>query len=264
MPTTLKLWDEIPLMIEGKKAPTLHYHPTDKRTENKPCVVIFAGGGYENVCVNHEGMGYVPFFNDLGFDAFILDYRVKPYQFPVPLLDARRAMRVVRYHAAELGIDENKILVMGSSAGGHLAAMLCTYQGAIDGEGIDEIDRLGYLPAAQMLSYPVIEPMGHIRSFKNFAGEDEACYTNYMPSLLVNENTPPAFMWHTMRDQSVNVINTLRYAKALKQADVSCEMHMFPDGKHSLVMATGEDEVSRHVHSWVDLLLKWLGYYEFL
>ena len=260
----IKLWDEVPFMLEGKKAPTLQYFPAEKKNEVRSCVLILAGGGYENVCVNHEGMGYVPFFNELGFDAFILDYRVKPYQFPVPLLDARRAMRVIRNNAGEFGLDDNKILIMGSSAGGHLSALLCTYFGAIEGEGVDEIDNIDCLPNAQALSYPVIEPMGHIRSFMNFTGGDESRFEEFMPSLLVSEKTPKAFMWHTMRDQSVNVINTLHYAKALKEHDVSCEMHMFPDGKHSLVMATGDDEIQRHVHSWVGLFEKWLKYMDFL
>ena len=263
MSTIINLWDNPPLMIEGKKSPTLHYYATDKKSENKSCVLLFAGGGYENVCVNHEGVTYVDFFGKLGFDAFVLDYRVKPYSFPVPVLDARRAVRVIRNHAKELGINENKILVMGSSAGGHLAAFLSTYEGKIDGEGIDEIDKIDCKPNGQILCYPVIEPIGHLLSFKNFSGGREELFESLMPSRLVNANTPPAFMWHTARDQSVNVINTLNYAKALKEHDVSCEMHIFPDGKHSLALSLGEDKISKHVHSWVDLLVKWLKYMNF-
>ncbi len=264
MEKTIRLWETPPFLQDGNKSPTLKYFPAEKKNDFRSCVLILAGGGYENVCVNHEGMGYVPFFNEHGFDAFILDYRVKPYQFPVPLLDARRAMRVIRYHAKELGINEDKILVMGSSAGGHLAALLSTYFEAIDGEGVDEIDNIDYLPNGQALSYPVIEPMGHIRSFMNFTGGDESRFEEFMPSLIVSEKTPKAFMWHTMRDGSVNVINTLHYAKALKTHDISCEMHIYPDGKHSLVMATGDDDIQRHVHSWVALFEKWLKYMDFL
>ncbi len=263
MPIEIELWSNTPLMIDGGKSPTLHYYATNKKSRNKSCVLLCAGGGYENVCVKHEGVSYVEFFNEMGFDAFVLDYRVKPYSFPVPLLDARRAMRVIRHNAIALGINENKILVMGSSAGGHLAAFLSTYKGEIDGEGADEIDEIDYKPNGQILCYPVIEPIGHLLSFKNFSGGREELFENYMPSGLVDTDTPPAFMWHTARDQSVNVLNTISYAKALKEHDVSCELHIFPDGKHSLAMSLGEDKISTHVHSWTELLVNWLTYMNF-
>ena len=112
MSTVFKMWDNPPLMMEGKKAPTLHYFPTNKKDKNKGCVLIFPGGGYGSVMTGYEGAEYAEFLNEHGLDAFMLDYRVKPYQFPVPLLDARRAMRVIRKHAEELGINKDKILVM--------------------------------------------------------------------------------------------------------------------------------------------------------
>lgn len=270
MSTVFKMWDNPPLMIEGKKAPTLHYFKTEKKDKNKGCVLIFPGGGYGSVMTGYEGAEYAEFLNEQGLDAFMLDYRVKPYQFPVPLLDARRAMRIIRKNAKELEIDENKILVMGSSAGGHLAALISTYKGEIDGEGVDEVDEIDPTPNGQILCYPVIDTEGHLGSYVNLLGEKE-CYDEFVPSLLCDENTPPVFMWHTMRDDMVDVRNTLTYARALKAHDVSCEMHLFPDGKHGLGLANDstialrqEDEkIGKHVRSWNELLAKWLEYMGF-
>ena len=84
-------------------------------------VVILPGGGYGSRAP-HEGEAYAQLFNTFGMDAFVVDYRVSPNIFPLPLLDARRAMRLIRSNAEEYGIAKNKILIMGSSAGGHLAA----------------------------------------------------------------------------------------------------------------------------------------------
>ena len=271
MPIEFKMWDTTPLMLEGEKAPTLKYFKTSKKDKNKGCVLIFPGGAYRRVMTGYEGAGYAEFLNQHGLDAFVLDYRVKPYKFPVPLLEARRAIRIIRNNAKELGIDENKVLVIGSSAGGHLAALLCTYKGKIDGEGVDEIDEINPTPNGQILCYPVIDPNGHPESFLNLLGERE-CYDGFVPSNLCDENTPPVFMWHTMSDESVNVLNTLSYARALKERGVSCEMHLFPNGKHGLGLADEEAlqlreenrKIGQHVNSWNGILVNWLSYMGFI
>ena len=125
-------------------------------------IVIFPGGAYRGLA-DHEGRGYAEFLNENGITAFVVNYRVAPHKFPLDLLDARRAVRWGRAHAGEYGICKDKIAVMGSSAGGHLTALVSTYRGAIDHEGMDAVDREEYLPNAQILCYPVIcnpaEPM---------------------------------------------------------------------------------------------------------
>ena len=259
MAEALTLWSVAP--GNSEQIPTLTYYKSECKTSDS-AALIFPGGAY-NHFAEHEGKSYALFLNSLGMDAFVLEYRIAPAHFPLPLIDARRAACYIRHNAEEFGIDKDKLLVMGSSAGGHLAAFLSTYKGEIDGEGADEIDEIDYMPNGQILCYPVIEPIGHLLSFKNFSGGREELFENYMPSGLVDTDTPPAFMWHTARDQSVNVLNTISYAKALKEHDVSCELHIFPDGMHSLAMSLGEDKISKHVHSWTELLVNWLTYMNF-
>ena len=120
--TTYKMWDNVPGTC--LEEPVLEYFPAENK-KSDATVVILPGGAYEVRAV-HEGAGYAEYFNSIGMDAFVCEYRVKPHKFPLPLLDARRAIRYVRAHAAEFGIDPAKVAVMGSSAGGHLAGLAST------------------------------------------------------------------------------------------------------------------------------------------
>lgn len=239
------------------------YIPANKKTD--AAVVIFAGGGY---CgrAEHEGQGYAEFLTQNGITAFVVDYRVAPHSFPLPLLDARRAIRFVRHNAKDYGINPQKIAAMGSSAGGHLTALLCTYKGKLDFEGQDQIDALDYLPNAQILCYPVIvspkNDFAHKGSYINLLGGEEMLQNshNYDPNLLVSKNTPPAFIWHTSNDQVVNVKNSTQYLAALNNSGVLAEMHIFPNGPHGMGLANDDN----HVAQWSKLLLNWFKYLNWL
>lgn len=224
-------------------------------------VVIFPGGAY--FChADHEGSGYARFLAAHGYHAFVVTYRLSPRRFPEPLLDARRAVRFARAHAAEYGFDPQKIAVMGSSAGGHLAALVSTYSAPLEGEHTDEIDELDFRPNAQILCYPVIcapdSGIAHTGSYVNLLGVvDPECEATIDPSRLADEHTPPAFIWHTHNDGGVNVINSYRYGEALRRADVPAELHVFPDGPHGMGLSLHEP----HVGQWRTLLLNWLAKY---
>ena len=136
------LWENTPGLCEF--TPVLEYYPAEEK-KTGATVVICPGGGYSDRAV-YEGKGYAEYLNTLGMDAFVCQYRVAPHRFPLPLLDIRRAIRMVRSKAEEFGIDPNRIAVMGSSAGGHRAALTSTYHKPIDFEGMDEIDKQDYIP----------------------------------------------------------------------------------------------------------------------
>ena len=255
------LWIKTPGLCE--ETPTITaYIPSEKKSDI--AVVIFPGGGY-GMRAPYEGEGYAEFLAENGYTSFVVDYRVSPHEFPLPLLDARRAIRTVRHHAEKYGIDKNKIAVMGSSAGGHLAALSATYFEKIDFEGVDEIDNEDFIPNFQILCYPVITLFGkgvaHIGSGKRLLGEmyPDLC-EDLSPQLIVSQKTPPAFIWHTFSDNAVNVKNSLMYAESLKDAGLSAEVHIFPDGHHGLGLAKGDGRVEKHVNKWSELLLGWLKY----
>jgi len=249
---TVKLWQNTPGLAE--ETPVIEvYLPENKKSD--AAVVIYPGGGYAKRAP-HEGKGYAEFLNAHGITAFVVQYRVSPHTFPLPLVDARRGVRWVRQNAEKYGIDKNKIAVMGSSAGGHLAALTSTYLEPIEFEDVEPIDEC-FLPNMQILCYPVIvapapDKVAHFGSYRNLlGGESFTDAFKYDPSLLVSESTPRAFIWHTAADAGVNVINSYTYATKLRQNGVPVEMHIFPDGPHGLGLA----EKYPHTAQWSSLLI---------
>lgn len=253
---TVQLWNHTPGMCE--EVPVLDCFFPEKQTSST-AVVILPGGGYSHRAV-HEGKGYAEFLNSHGIPAFVCQYRVSPHRFPLPLLDARRAVRYVRYHAESFGIDPEKIYIMGSSAGGHLAALTSTYFDPIELENTDEIDEVSCIPNGQILCYPVIKLLGkgiaHLGSGKNLLGELQAEMGEELsPDLIANERTPKAFIWHTFEDPGVNVINSLDYTKKLRTLRIPTELHVYPYGSHGLGLAEGRDRVEE----WSGNLIRWLN-----
>lgn len=252
--------NELPIMTA--------YVPEEKKSDC--AVVVFPGGGYRSRA-QHEGTRYAEFFAEHGVTAFVVDYRVEPNKFPAPLADAQRAVQTVRYYAEKYGVDKNKIAVIGSSAGGHLAALLSTYRENVQTETpeIAEIAAEDYVPNAQILCYPVIdvsdERITHVGTAERFVGEDwKERGAAFSPNKIADEKTPQAFIWHTFSDGGVNVCNSLEYVKRLKEVGVSAELHVFPEGRHGLGLALGEDKTSRHIRRWSDMLLAWLAYIGFI
>lgn len=263
---TYCLWDTVPGGFDA--APTITYYKPDVPASDA-AVVIFPGGGYTHLA-EHEGRGYAEFLAENGVAAFVVKYRHSPFYFPLPLLDARRGVRYVRYYAEKFGIDKRKVAVMGSSAGGHLAALASTYTAPIDFEGVDAIDREDFLPNKQILCYPVInlydKQCAHIGSGDNLIGipyemsNDAETRKALTPTLLINETTPEAFIWHTFEDGGVSVKNSLEYAMRLRDFGIATEMHIFPHGRHGMGLTTHSDAVEDHVARWGDLLVAWLRY----
>ncbi len=262
----MKLWNNTPGLCE--EVPTITYYKPDVK-KSDAAVVIFPGGGY-NHRAPHEGEGYARFLAENGISAFVVAYRVAPHHFPLPLLDARRGMRFVRFYAEKFGIDKNKVAIMGSSAGGHLAALTSTYSNPIDFEGADEIDKEDFLPNAQILCYPVINlynrDIAHIGSGNNLIGDvydetnDEATRKKFSPNLLVSETTPQAFIWDTCGDKVVSIEHSLEYATELHKKGINAEVHIFPDGKHGMGLTQKSTPVECHISQWEDLLIRWFDY----
>lgn len=233
----------------------------DTRT-HRCAIVIFPGGGYWGRA-EHEGQGYAAFLNAHGIAAFVCQYHVYPHQFPVQLLDARRAIRYVRNYAAQFGIDKDQVYVMGSSAGGHLAALVSTYYEPIPSENADAVDQESYIPNGQILCYPVIKLLGkgvaHLDSGKNLLGDRQAAMGEELsPDLIANSKAPKAFIWHTFSDSCVSVLNSMDYAKRLSANHVEVELHIYPHGEHGLGLAPDDP----HVAQWSESLLQWLSLYE--
>ena len=253
--TVIPLYDNGVLLPADDYVPTLeHYAP--KKVTSTSAVVIFPGGGYA-IRADYEGKDYAEFFNENGIHAFVCQYRVRPASFPRPLLDARHAVRFVRANAEKYGIDPNKILVMGSSAGGHLASLVSTYRGTLEGEEQDSLFDIDPTPNGTILCYSVTDMVGkytHVGSRQNLIGDTQTPFESVSTCDIVDDKTPPAFLWHTSADGGVPVANSYKYALALREHDIPAEVHVFPFGRHGL----GLSPEDAHVAQWAPLLINWM------
>lgn len=251
----IKLWgNEMPYRLADVEFdPHIKAYPAN----STGAVVVLPGGGYEKRA-QHEGETVGEWFQSIGITAFVLEYRVAPYQHPAEISDAMRAVRYVRHHAEEYGIDPQKIAIMGFSAGGHLAGSVSVHYDKKMYELTDEIDNESAKPNLSILCYPVID-MGEYRhdgSRQNLIGRKPTEEMKEFMSLhkQVTKDTPEAFIWHASPDIVVPVDNSLLYASALSACNVDFELHIYPVGSHGIGLA----EDNAHVAKWSKNLEGWL------
>ena len=257
----LTLWPAGAPGAVGKDAadvPTLTpYFPSPEKATGA-AVIICPGGGYGHLA-QHEGEPVAQWLNTLGVAAFVLKYRLGPrYQQPAPLLDAQRAIRLVRANATKWNIDIERIGILGFSAGGHLAATAGTHYDAGNPSAADPIDRVSCKPSVMILLYPVItmREFTHAGSKKNLLGDNPtpelvALYSN---EEHINKDTPPAFLVHTFTDTAVPLENSLAFAVALRKAKVPVELHLYERGAHGFGLGRGDPVLS----TWPARCADWL------
>ena len=229
---------------------------------NGAAVLICPGGGYERLAFQISGMQLAKWFNTLGISAFVLNYRL-PNSPDVqkreiaPLQDAQRALRVIRSNAEKWKIKPDKIGVLGTSAGGHLAANLGT--ATEDAAKInDELDKFPFTPNFMILVSPVIT-MGeyaHAGSRKNLLGVNPSkeLIEKYSLEKQVTTTTPAAFIVHAADDKAVNPRNSLLFYNALLDKNISASLHIFPNGGHAIALRNNPGSTE----TWTNLCEMWL------
>lgn len=223
-------------------------------------VIVCPGGGYAHLAMSYEGTDIAKWLNTMGISGFVLKYRLGPkYHHPVELEDAQRAIRYVRAHAAEFGIDPHRIGIWGFSAGGHLASSAGTHFDSGTPNSLDPIDRESSRPDFMILSYPVItfeEPYAHRGSRDALLGPnpDPALIELLSNEEHVTKDTPPTFLFHTSDDPVVPVQNSINFYLALRRAGVPAEIHIYEHGRHGVGLAQDMPELS----TWPTLLANWL------
>lgn len=248
--------------------PGMYSFFTSKEENTGAAVLIFPPGGYQKMAYNIAGIQLAKWFNTFGVNAFVVLYRLptspdlKEPAFG-PIMDAQRALKMVRAHAAEWDIDPEKIGVMGCSAGGGVTANISTFTKDYSTIG-DGLDTVSFTPNFQILVSGAISMSqdAHQGSHSALLGEKpkEELEVQFSGELNVMEDTPPAFITCAANDPVVNPMNSLRYFEALQKAGVLSSLHIFPDGKHSIALRNNPGSTQQ----WTLLCEAWMKEMGFL
>ena len=240
--------------ITSVSKPTLTVFRPPDDTHTGTAIIICPGGGYWNLAWDLEGEEVAKWLNTVGVTAVVLKYRVprrpgQPERLPAPgpLLDAQRAVSIVRSRAAEWGIHSNRIGIAGFSAGGHLAVSTATRFDERGYEPIDEIDKVSCRPDFAIAVYP-----GYFVE-QNPAGR-ETNTTVLAPYMWIPKATPPIFLVHASDDSVAGAENSLLMYQALKRADVPAELHLYAQGGHGF----GVRKNNLPCSGWTDQCVAWL------
>jgi acetyl esterase/lipase len=239
-----------------------------------PAVIVFPGGGYTHVVVDKEGSAEAKWLNERGVSAFVLEYRLSPaYMFPAPMQDASQAIRYVRAHAAELGVDPGKLGIWGFSAGGHLAGYFATIHKPGDPNATDPLERFSNRPDFAILSYarltldrdvPTSLSATGMGPMATLIGDHpaQAVVDSIDPLKHVSADTSPCFIYSTGGDKAVDPLNAAIFYEALKRAGVPVELHIFERGPHGTGIADMQAQhlapELRELSFWPTLLANWM------
>ena len=250
--------DPRPGLIRKVITPTLEVYRPDESNATDATVVICPGGGYSVIVFEGEGVTAAKEFARKGVTAFVLKYRLPEDTLQVnktiaPLQDAQQAIKLVRERAEEWGLDEDKIGIMGFSAGGHLASTAATHFGNVL---IENPEETSVRPDFQILVYPVIsmqEELTHQGSKDELLGVNpsQESVDLYSNELQITEDTPPAYITHSGDDGLVVVENSIRYYEQLLKHKVPAELHLYPKGNHGFVLREPIEE-------WMHPLFRWM------
>jgi acetyl esterase/lipase len=263
------IWDTADIVrIRNVQKPDMAVFLPSKKNATGEAVVICPGGGYRILAYDWEGSDIARWLNSKGIAAFVLKYRLPGSRSNIvphksPLMDAQRAMRMVRSSAEQWNVDPGRIGVMGFSAGGHLASTLSTHFDAGDPSSPDPVERVSCRPDFSVLVYPVISfnsTFTHSGSRQALLGDDPPgeLVEYYSNETQVTPETPPAILIHSGDDTSVPVENSIRYFEALRANRIPAELHIYPYGGHGFSLAIGKG----HLSTWPDRVIEWIRYLE--
>lgn len=252
--------DSIPgaLPVKTEEIPDLTIYLPKGVKQPTTGILIIPGGGYGFVSSVKEGSEIASYFVSKGIAAFVLKYRL-PSDATMkdkktgPIQDAQRALQIIRMNAEKWGVNNNKIGVIGFSAGGHLASTLGTH---FNRSFISNDAKTNLRPDFMILVYPVIsmkQELTHAGSRMNLLGqspseEDVKYFSN---EEQVTATTPPTYLTHTGDDKVVSVQNSIAFYQSLLKNKVSAEMLLVPEGDHGFIFKIKQEEYMDPIFLWM-------------
>jgi acetyl esterase/lipase len=264
--STIPLWPKGASEVAGTDPddlPTLTVFAPSAGKSTGAAVIVAPGGAYAWLAANLEGRQVADWFTARGVTAFVLKYRLGgKYLYPIPLVDAQRAVRLVRSLAGAYDFLPDRVGFVGFSAGGHLAAASGTLYEAGKPDATDPLERLGTRPDFLVLGYPWLNAMQPSGNHLTYCSQikkipPETCKLfeqKYTPSLHVTARTPTTFIYSTSDDQTVPISASVEFYNALIAAGVPAEMHIFRHGGHGSGLGAG----SASLDLWPVLLEQWM------
>ncbi len=231
---------------------------------NGLALLMAPGGGYAWVVMDKEGYETAERLAASGVTVFVMTYRLPQEGWAAgpdaPLQDAQRALRLIRYRAAEFSVDPRRVGVIGFSAGGHVAGMLTLAFDRPVYAVLDAADQVSARPDVSILVYPVAtmdQALAHKGSRRNLLGEAPTPeqVRAYSLEALARRDAPPVMLIHALDDASVPPENSLGLLAALRAAKVPVEAHFFQEGEHGFGLRFA---VGKPAAAWPDLVLAWL------
>ncbi len=252
------------LRISKVQEPHLEVYLPAKANANGKAMLIFPGGGYHILAYDWEGTDIAKYLNSKGIAGIVVKYRLPVSEslkekYNVPLIDAQRAIRVVRSQASAWNVNPAKIGVMGFSAGGHLASTLGThFEEEVYPPG-DAVDALSARPDFMVLVYPVIsfgKIAVHQGSKTALLGENPsvASVDRFSNELRVTAETPPTLLVHATDDTGVSPLHSMLFYEALLKNKVPAALHIYPRGGHGFSLATADP----YLRGWTERVFEWL------
>ena len=238
-------------LITQVSKPTITVYLPSPEKNTGTAMIICPGGGYWDLYWELEGEEVATWLNSAGMTGIILKYRCPRRPGDVkgeppfgPQIDAQRALRLVRSHAKEWGIDPGRIGIVGFSAGGHLAVATAAKSSEWLYEPIDDADTLSARPDFAIACYP-----GYLKP-KDGEG--------IRADLHIPADMPPVFLAHASDDRESHggslAENSVFMYLALKRAGIDAELHVFASGDHDF----GVRRNGKPPSSWPDLCVRWL------
>lgn len=266
--------ETINITEDGRVNLTCYYREEKEGLPNAnktPAILIFPGGGYNHLSEREADPIAFEFFAK-GYSCFILRYSINQYaKFPDPLIEALKAIAIIRRNGDKFNIDPEKIAVIGFSAGGHLAGTLATLWHEEEYQLQANVTYDEVRPNAIILGYAVTStdwvrralPDLKLNPFQiDFTNDDEVKLME--PYRNVSKNTPPTFLMHTTEDSTVPSMDSLKFALALEENSIPYEMHIFQKGGHGLSLGNiltdngTKNCINYNFSKWIELCLNWL------